>query len=648
MHNKSPSRLHLITLSAVLLLVALVYWPGLHGPFVFDDYNNILNNDAVLIKELSITSLYDAMMSGEAGPAKRPLTMLTFGLNHVWSGLDPFYFKITNLIIHLGNGLLVYLFARRLIELRLRIAQRQLRDFHWLALAAAGVWLAHPVQLTSVLYVVQRMASLSASFLLLGLCFYLRARTKMLDGAHPWPTLWLVVPGCTLAAALAKENGVLLIPIAFAVEVSLLRFAYANKPRLGSLEQFYFVFLFVPSMVMVVFLLKNPDWLTVAELWRPFTMVERVMTESRVLLLYLKILLIPSAHDLALFYDDFTISRGLFDPPATFASIIAIAAVTGFALVRRQRYPWLAFAVLWFLVAHAMESSFLMLELVHAHRNYVAYLGPILAACIGLTRVTRLIGLRLPMLVATSIFLLTLIVTWQRAVQWSNPIDQIAFELHHRPNSARANYELGRLYFLTDSYLKTSTHRESARKHFWRSAELDPQSLNGLLALALIDSEPGKAISSRVMTTLISRIRSRPLKPPDFSAYSTFVACQARRNCHSPPEQLLEIFGAILSNSSIDPVTKAKVLVVTAPYYSNVLGDLSGCLRLIEEATILQPRDATIHLVLARGFIAAKEYDRADDQIRIARSLNSFGESNRDIRAVGRLLAAQEGGVSHN
>ncbi len=112
---KLPRKLQAAALLATLALVVLAYLPGLRGPFVFDDYPNILNNPAVAVTELSPQALRAAALSNTSGPLGRPLAALSFGIDHYRAGVfHPLAFKLSNLAIHLLNVLLVYALAGRL------------------------------------------------------------------------------------------------------------------------------------------------------------------------------------------------------------------------------------------------------------------------------------------------------------------------------------------------------------------------------------------------------------------------------------------------------------------------------------------------------------------------------------------------------
>ncbi len=426
----------------LLLVTCAAYWSGLRGPFVFDDYNNIVNNAAIRLENPSILTVLQASLSGDAGPLKRPLSVASFALNRAATGLDPFGFKFTNLVIHLVNGLLVFALCRALL-----CASREsggAADSASTSLFVSAVWLLHPVQLTSVLYVVQRMTSLSATFVFLGLLVYLRARQSQ-DPGRRLALLWIGVPLCTALAALSKESGILLIAYAYVIESTMFRSAGIRGWTQGTPAQFFVLFLGVPALAVAGFLLTHPDWLADAANARGFDAAERMLTQARVLILYLWLLILPAISNLALFYDDFVVSHSLWDPPTTLPAVVAICVALAAAWRVRNRRPFFSLAVLWFLAGHAMESSFVMLELVHPHRNYVAYLGPMLGLTLLGRALLRRVRANLTYVVGTSILCALAGTTALRAHQWGDPVSLAAYEVVHRPNSARANYEFARL-----------------------------------------------------------------------------------------------------------------------------------------------------------------------------------------------------------
>ena len=102
-------------LLVLFLATAVVYWPGLSGGWLFDDYPNIVDNPGVQPDHATVPELVGAALSSPSSQFKRPLPSLSFAANYLADGLDPWGWKLVNLIIHLLNGLLVFLLARQLL-----------------------------------------------------------------------------------------------------------------------------------------------------------------------------------------------------------------------------------------------------------------------------------------------------------------------------------------------------------------------------------------------------------------------------------------------------------------------------------------------------------------------------------------------------
>ena len=196
-----------------------MYFTGLHGDYVFDDIVNIIDNKKIAISALDYENLKSAWYSGDAGPLGRPISMLSFALNYYFTGFEPFYFKLTNLFIHLINGLLVFIISLKLFQWLSHQYQRiSLQSAVYLACLVSLIWLIHPLNLTSVLYVVQRMTSLSTLFGLFALAIYCFWRTRAITGLNTIFALCGVALSL-LASILSKESGILFIPLIYWVEL---------------------------------------------------------------------------------------------------------------------------------------------------------------------------------------------------------------------------------------------------------------------------------------------------------------------------------------------------------------------------------------------------------------------------------------------
>jgi hypothetical protein len=170
------------TLIAVGLLALLgatlsLLWPGIHGPFLFDDGPN-LQNLRDLNGHLSRQSIgvYLSLFTGSPG---RPLSALSFLINDVAWPSQPLGFKLTNLWIHLLNGVLVFGLARTLAGAYCGPSLRA----DLIALVTAAIWLLNPIQISAVFLTVQRMAELVATAMFAGLWGFfalsMRAQTAL-------------------------------------------------------------------------------------------------------------------------------------------------------------------------------------------------------------------------------------------------------------------------------------------------------------------------------------------------------------------------------------------------------------------------------------------------------------------------------------
>ena len=640
MFRPSVDTRHDLAVGGLLVLLlcsaAAVYHPGLSGPFLFDDFGNILNNPRVLIDDLSPGSLRQAALSGNAGPIKRPIAMLSFGLNHVFSALDTSRWKLTNLAIHLFNGLLVFLVMRRLLTLHGRGYGGRVAD--WVALAVTAIWLVHPVLLSSVLYVVQRMTSLASMFVLLGLRCYLGARASQMAGRPALVRLFVVVPACTVLAALAKESGALLPFFAFAIESSLLRFRVAGVVPHRSLGLFYILTVFAPLVGFAVFAGLHPGWLEWAGVGRDFSVLERLMTEARVLFFYLKILVIPALPDLALYHDDIIVSRGLFSPPGTVVAITALLFLPALAFVLRARLPFFAFAVFWFLAAHAMESTVLMLELVHVHRNYLAYIGPIGGLVVG---VAHLFKDRKTLAVGglSALFVGFALITAQRASQWSDAARMAQFEVYHHPDSPRANYEIGRLYAIAYEDDQKDEYFERARLYLSRAGELLPQNIGPPIGLVILSFNAGKRPEPALIADIESRLRNNRAIALQLPYLEGLVDCQKLGACKLPPERVLTMIGLALDNDIDNPAVKSRILLALGSYYA-YLGDLEACVRVIEDAHGFVPTQPGPLISLVQAYILTARVDKAAAALGRARSADRFGLYTDDLRSFERSIEA--------
>ncbi|WGO97692.1 hypothetical protein QFX18_16905 [Saccharophagus degradans] len=357
----------LVVLGAMTLLV-LCYWGGVAGPFILDDFGVIPKlGEYGGIKGWD--SLAQYVLNGNTGPIGRPLTLLTFTANAQEWPANPFYFKLTNLFIHSLVGLIVF----SLISNVLIVVRTPQRVIFAVSFVSASFWVLHPFLASTTLYVVQRMAQLSTLFVLLGLLWYIRCR-QVYSFQHAKHFLFLFggVGIFGVLGLLSKENAVLLPILICIIEHTV--FA-SNRERFPPLSLAWrWLGIYAPSALIFIYLAKMANTVYLFEPMPPrgFSVVERVLTESRILVDYLRHWFIPSLYTSGVFHDYFEVSKGLLSPFTTLLSLVFHLFLLVVAAIYRKKMALFSLAVFFFYGAHLLESTVLMLELYFEHRNYLA------------------------------------------------------------------------------------------------------------------------------------------------------------------------------------------------------------------------------------------------------------------------------------
>jgi hypothetical protein len=434
MEGSDPMQARLI-LGAALVATALLYWIGLHGPFMLDDPQNLEPIKQWLAGQASWQSV---LLDNRSGLLGRSVSMASFMLTSSAWGFNPFAFKLGNLIVHLACGLLGWQVLRRSLAQDARLAPHA--DFTASLLVA--IWLLHPINVSTVLYAVQRMAQLSTLFVLASLCAYLAARQQLLAGKlrSALINLFLAFPLLVLAGLLSKENAAVAPALCLVLELAY--FAGRGGSR-RIIPAFFGAFLLLPLLAAALVLVSEPGRLgTYAG--RDFTMGQRLLSEGRALVDYIGVMLFPRSPKLGLFTDDFATSTGLLSPPGTLWCWLALAAMSVFAAAMRRRAPSVFAGWFFFLVAHSIESSVLPLELYFEHRNYLPAFGLWLSLA-GLcefatrnVRTTTLSHKQLGAVVASGFILVFAFGTHGRARVWQSEQAIYAQALEAHPNSLRA------------------------------------------------------------------------------------------------------------------------------------------------------------------------------------------------------------------
>ncbi len=724
-------------LLAAMLLTIAVYSSGLSGGYLFDDYPNIVDNHGVQPHDASVPTLVRAALSSPSSEFKRPLASLSFAVNYLTTGLDPYWMKLTNLVIHLLNGLLVFLLARALVLFApapgkrcsivaqappLAVGAHPVRDGSSLqspsepsrtgcaptnagslhgtawqqkhagivaALIAAG-WMLLPINITGVLYVVQRMESMANLFVLLGLIGYVAGRRRMLQNVRAdgddatqrdhVPALrgfLLCAASITVLTAvgiLAKETAVMLPLYALLTEWALFDFRTTAGRRDRRIIGLFLLVLALPMVLGLAWLL--PGILT-PETWatRDFTLGTRLLSEARIVTDYVRWTLLPTPDALSFYHDDFRVSTGLLTPWTTLASMLFLAGLIALMLWLRSRLPLAALGIALFLGCQLLTGTIIPLELIYEHRNYFASFGlllamvPLLAApprfCVGATSVAngadctdkRLaaeaapttdgsLGATeasfqlgaLPLALPRYALLAGLMLCWTlltavTAYAWGNPL-RLAEDLAARaPQSPRAEYELGRTYIVYSHYDPASPFTELAYAPLERAMHLPDASILPEQALIFMNARMHLPIKDAWWDSLIGKLKARKSTVQDESSLGALTQCMREHQCMLPEQRMTEAFYAALSH----PDPSARLLAMYGDYAWNILDDHELGLRMTEDAVKASPAEPAYQITLIRMLAALGRKVDADKAIRQLTSLNIGGRLNSSLAELRQL-----------
>lgn len=432
----------LLVALVMALLAGALFLPGLKGGFVLDDGPNILTNRLLHLSQLGVPELiYAALSFSESG--WRALPMLSFALDY-WrgEGLDAATFKATNVLIHVVTALALALFFRRL----LRMAGWELRQASITALLLALVWAIHPLQVSSVLYVVQRMQTLCTLFVVLSLWAYLGMRQAQMEGGRSRGSDAMLVMFPVLAL-LSKEDAALLPLYMLALELTVLQFRAANPDVSNALRKGYLL-LAVVGLAVYLFVIVPRYWRWDAWTGREFSAPERLLTQGRVLVMYLRQMLFPLPSMMPFNYDTFPVSRGWLQPCTTVPAWLLLFGLSWGGWRLRLRRPLFAFGVMLFFVGHFMTSNVIPLELVFEHRNHLPLIGVVLAVgdLLGAGWKRWAVGWKWRGLLVAGAVLALGTGTVVRAHAWGDPLRFAKYSVQLAPQSERAWLALGGAY----------------------------------------------------------------------------------------------------------------------------------------------------------------------------------------------------------
>jgi tetratricopeptide (TPR) repeat protein len=433
----------------IVLMIFSSYSNTFTSPPFLDDFHSFIREKALYLDSISVSSLLS--LSQTSFGWARLLPIITLALNHSLGHSNLIYFHAVNLLIHLLAFFAVFWLVRQVLAAgKNRGTEGLLHEMAgFFPLCVAAIWALSPVQTSSVTYLVQRMASMQALFFALSTACFIKARLLSGNKTRSAAVFFFLCALAAVCSFLSKENS-LVLPFALVLtdiwffDSAWLKKAWAVclktgwKVRLAAIAAL-FLSSFYASTVVLPKLLSG--YAT-----RDFNLVERLLTEGRVVVLYMSLLLWPNPARLSMEHD-IEISTSLFSPLTTMPALLLIAALIFLTIWFRRRFPVITYGIAWFFLNLVIESTIIPLELVFEHRLYLPSIGFFLSIAAVFVILLRWAAKRLPeaefVKAACSALLVgaacLALLTFLRNGDWENRLTIHYDAVTKAPNNPRAN-----------------------------------------------------------------------------------------------------------------------------------------------------------------------------------------------------------------
>ena len=461
---------HFFAVLFLCLVTFAAYMSSLHGTWAMDD--TVITQYANVGDFLNLKLGY------------RKVAYLSFLINLWINPHDPLNFRVVNILIHIINSVLVYSIA--FLTLRLPGWAKRYGSYAFpVAMLSSVIFALHPLNINAVSYIVQRMASLSALFVMLALLCYIYARRS--SGRGRSAVFYGFAMASIFLGIFSKENGIMALPLILLYEYIFLRESSSSTGfyrklftclAIGFVAAIFLSFSLgsdknIVNILNVYLNMDQPipayNWTAQNVYWTP---IQHFLTEFRVIGRYLFLFIIPLPRFLVFDWWDFPLSYGITEPVSTAVSMAIILGAISFAVFKIKKIPFLSFAVLWYFIAISLESFVAVgSDLYFEHRNYL----PLTGFLIGITA-QGIIALKGKEFSKRTVWIIVLIVTiplgaatFQRNKVWADSISLWTDTLSKAPGNPRAMIALGNSYLKLSNFDAAARYFEDAAKKSYSS-----------------------------------------------------------------------------------------------------------------------------------------------------------------------------------
>ena len=363
-----------------------VYSNSLWNSFHFDDIHHIVENP--FVRDIQNTPRFFShpeMFSGLEGVRMyRPLLMVTHTLNYALGGLNVFGYHLLNNLLHAANAILIFLILFTLQgnsqagRSTSHTHESTGKDVYWTSLIGGLFFGLHTFNTQSVNYISSRSVLLVTFFFLLTFIYYIKAidgKSRSLSTIYYLAALLLY-----FLALLSKEIAITLPAILIVYEYLFNRERSGRGLRglTGRVLRYHIPFWAISLLYLYLRkLLLNSATINLTV--KKFVYNEgetrsvfiNILTQVKALVFYIKSFILPTGLSIE---HDMVEASGLADPKVLL-SLAIIFCVLALAILIRNRYGSISFAIIWFFVTILPETILPLHLIVNEHRAYLPGVG---------------------------------------------------------------------------------------------------------------------------------------------------------------------------------------------------------------------------------------------------------------------------------
>ena len=477
----------ILSLLTILLFSLLPYMNTLDGDLVHDDKFAILENPDIS-NQLDVASVFrndfwgTPIRTPKSHKSYRPLTILSFKLNHYFHGFSPQGYHLVNLLTHSLNSLFLFILSY------LYIYKNDIQ----LSLLCSSLFASHPIHTEAVAGVVGRAELLACLAFLTTLLLY----HSCMSERHPVIQIFLLmlVSILTSVATLCKENGITVLGVCGLIDLAiysrhklktagvfLVKSEYSNA--FNSCKSFLMRSLYLLSSLVLILYVRIviqggelPNFLdedNPASFSSPLT---ELLSYNYIYFVNILLLFMPSR----LSYDWQMGSIPLVHELSDERNICSLLLWTVLiSLILRLSYSWMASNVshdpiiysLVLLIVPFIPSSNIFLRVGFVLAERVLYIPSIgLCICIPFGFVMLLDKFKIPRNFSLCIFMIVILFslkTYERNKVWLSRESLFVSGIRDMPNNAKMHYNYA-------NFLRDNSRNSEAISHYRQAVGMWP------------------------------------------------------------------------------------------------------------------------------------------------------------------------------